>query len=154
MQYAVPLTVFAALAALTAACSSNAASSHWDDHSAPHYAASCVDDPSECAIARHIEAVGPLSEQCAELVRSTEIQMVSAATMDTRCDHGADVHAVGCVVAYGTLGATALVDDSELGSSRETAMHELLHVALRCSRGDFDSNHSRWASAWRGLTLE
>lgn len=152
MRAAVLAALFA-FAALTTACAPKAADG-WDDHDAPHYSASCTDDPSECAIARHEATIGPLSAQCAEVVRATEIHVVPAAAMDARCPFGADAHAVGCVVHYDAQGATAIVDDSEIGTSRETAMHELLHVALRCSRGDFDSGHSRWATAWRGLTLE
>lgn len=136
-------TALLALAALLTACVARV-----DDHA--HAAPiECAGDPSDCAIAVHEDKVGPLSAACQETVRATTVTMVASADMASRCTTPG---VLGCTTNYTAEGAQAWVrNDSE---RQVTAVHELLHVALRCSRGTFDTAHTSYGSAWLAVDGE
>jgi hypothetical protein len=114
----------------------------------PHVA--CEDEPSECAIQLHAERVGPLSEDCQDVVRATTIVLRYSSDIDAACPlkNGYE-HVLGCMTGYSKDGAEVQVlHDS---GYQNTATHELMHVALRCSRGNPDVSHTTYGLAWDGL---
>jgi len=104
-------------------------------------------DASECAIAIHTDKIGPLSERCTELVRATTVTLQVHSTIAAACRTTRDV--LGCVTSVTPDGAEVqVVNDSD---RQNTTVHELLHVALSCSRGNPDASHTTFGAAWIGL---
>jgi hypothetical protein len=138
---------FAALVVLVlAACAADTQDARTSEH------VLCEDqDASECAIEIHTRTVGPLSEGCQEVVRATTVTLRVHSDIQNACPRAAyDV--TGCMTAYSAEGAEVQVlNDFD---RQNTTVHELLHVALRCSHGDPDALHTTHPAAWVGLSAE